>query len=63
MLYKVMSFLKELNSTTLMILVFAAILVIFLLVLIIVTIKVLKSGNEPDEKDTKVRLRMVHCLE
>lgn len=48
---KVMSFLKELNSTTLMILVFAAILVIFLLILIIVTIKVLKSGNDSDDKD------------
>ncbi len=48
---KVMSFLKELNSTTLMILVFAAILVIFLLILIIVTVKVLKSGNDADDKD------------
>ena len=38
---KIMNFFKELDSSTLMILVFAAILVIFLIILIIVTVHVL----------------------
>ena len=47
---KIMGFFKELNTTTMMILVFAAILVIFLIILIVVTVKVLKSANS-DEDD------------
>ena len=56
---KIMNFFKELDSSTLMILVFAAILVIFLIILIIVTVHVLKSANsdvdEEDEEDEKPR--------
>ena len=49
---KIMDFFKELDSSTLMILVFAAILVIFLIILIIVTVHVLKfTSNDVDEED------------
>ena len=45
--------LKEMDTTTLAILGFAALLLIFLLVLIIITIKVLRSGGEvPDKRSS-----------
>ncbi|MBO6164883.1 MAG: hypothetical protein J6O17_00740 [Eubacterium sp.] len=51
---KIMDFFKELDSSTLMILVFAAILVIFLIILIIVTVHVLKTANsDVDDEDEK----------
>ena len=47
----IISGLKEMDTTTLAILGFAALLLIFLLVLIIITIRVLRSGGEvPDDK-------------
>ena len=47
----IISGLKEMDTTTLAILGFAALLLIFLLVLIIITIRVLRSGGEvPDQK-------------
>lgn len=51
MIDKITDFFKELNSATLMILVFAAILVIFLIILIVVTVKVLKSANSERDDD------------
>lgn len=50
MLDKVKDFFKELDSSTVMILVFAAILVIFLIILIVVTVHVLKSTNDDEDE-------------
>ena len=48
---KLIEMIGELNSDTLMILVFAAVLLIFLLVLIIVTIKILRSNESEEDAD------------